>query len=74
MATDTELPDVAVDGEGLGGGPAVDNSHMQELEMFRILCNQLNNPDPEPETPELLVRKHKVELDSIHVKRQETQG
>ena len=48
----------------------VDNSHMQELEMFRILFNQMKNPDPEPETQELLVRKHKVELDNIYAKRE----
>ena len=80
MANDAELPDMAIDSDSsglkdvVGAGLAVDKSHMQELEMFRILFNQMNNPDPEPETQELLVRKHKAELDCIVAKRQKTQG
>ena len=74
MATDTELLDMAVDNEGLGAGPTVDKSHMQELEMFRILFSQMSNPDHVPETQDSLMRKHRVELDSICAKRQNTPG
>ena len=74
MATDTKLPDMAVDREGLGAGPTVDKSHMQELAMLCIFANQVVKPDPEPETQELLLRKHKVELDNIYAKRQKAQG
>ena len=74
MATDTELPDMAVDGEGLGAGPAVDNSLLQEVEVLRVILQQMSNPDPVRETQESLLRKHKVVLDSIQVKRQMTQG
>ena len=34
-------------------------SHMQELEMWRILYNQLNNPNLDPKTQDLLVKNTK---------------
>ena len=74
MATDTELPEMAVDNEGLGAESALDTSHMQELEMWRILFNQMSNPNPEPETQDLLVKKHNADLECIVAKRQKTQG
>ena len=45
---------------------------MPELEMWRILFN--NNPNPEPETQDLLVKKHNTDLECIVAKRRKTQG
>ena len=59
MATNTELPHMAVDTEGLDAGPAMDKSHTQELEMLRIFASQVANPDPEPAVQESLLKKHK---------------
>ena len=74
MAGDAELPDRAVDSEGSGLKDAVDSSILKECEALRVLVHQMSNPDPEPETQELLVRKHKAEVDVIVAKRQKTQG
>ena len=52
---------MAVDNEGLGAEPVLDTSHMQELDMLRILLQQMNNLNPEPETqdtPRAVPRGH----------------
>ena len=74
MGGDATLPDMTVDSEGSGLKDAVDNSILKECEALRVLVHQMSKPDPEPETQELLVRKHKAEVDVIDAKRQKTQG
>ena len=72
MAIDTELPDMAVDSEG----PAEDEDNrilLQAVEALRIIVNQVNNPDPEPEMQDSLMRKHRDESQLIQAKRQKTQ-
>ena len=64
----------AIDSEGSGLTDVVENSFLSEVEALRVLIHQMSNLDPEPETQELLVRKHKAELDCIVAKRQKTQG
>ena len=65
---------MAVDGKGSGLKDAVDSSVLKECEALRVLLHQGFNPDPVAETQELLVKKHKAEVDVIVAKRQKTQG
>ena len=74
MAGDAELPDMAVDSEGLGSKSAVDRSILKECEALRVLVHQVLNPDSVAENQEMLVRKHKAEIDVIVAKFQKTQG
>ena len=74
MAGDAELPDMAVDSEGSGSKNAVDTSILKECEALRVLLHQVFNPDPVAGNQEMLVRKHKAEIDVIVAKRQKTQG
>ena len=74
MAGDAELLDMAVVSEGSGLKNAVESSILKECEALRVLLHQMCNPDPVAENQEMLVRKHKAEVDMIVAKRQKTQG
>ena len=74
MAGDAESPNMAVDSEGSGSKNDVDSSILKECEALRVLLHQMSNPDPVAENQEMLLRKHKAEVDLIVAKRQKTQG
>ena len=67
MAGDAESPNMAVDSEGSSSKNDVDSSILKECEALRVLL-------PVAENQEMLLRKHKAEVDLIVAKRQKTQG